>query len=391
MNRKYQKTIYACFIGLSVQAILINFLPLLFITLQSEYNIPLLQITFLITVNFITQLLVDVGAIFFVDIIGYRATVILAHVFSAGGLILLIVLPEFLNSPYTGLFISVITYSIGAGLLEVVLSPIIEACPTDNKEKAMSLLHSFYSWGQVGVVLFSTIFFVVFGIENWKILALLWAIIPLANIVLFVKAPIESLESHGPLNLKALFSQKIFWVFIIVMIAAGASEQSISQWASTFAEQALGISKMWGDLAGPMAFAICMGIARVYYGKHGEKIRLEKFIIVSGFSCASLYLLVALVSNPMIALLACACTGFSVGIMWPGVFSLASKDLKGGTAMFALLALGGDLGCSAGPTVVGVVSNTFSNNFRLGILVATIFPIILVIGVYGISRKYKKK
>ncbi|HCS01879.1 MAG TPA: MFS transporter [Ruminococcaceae bacterium] len=383
-KNKYQLTMYACFIGYIVQAIVNNFLPLLFVTFQKTYSIPLTQITLLITLNFGIQLVIDMLSAGFVDKIGYRASAIIAHVCSAAGLVLLTVLPEAFPDPFAGILIAVFIYAIGGGLIEVLISPILEACPTDNKEKAMSLLHSFYCWGHVGVVLISTLFFTLFGIENWKILAVCWAVVPAVNIILFAKAPIYSLHEEGEtgLTLKQLFTRKIFWVMMLMMLCAGASEQAVSQWASTFAEQGLGVSKTIGDLAGPMSFAALMGLSRLLYGKFGDKLDLDKFMRMSCLLCIAAYLCISLVPLPAVGLVGCAVCGFSVGIMWPGTFSKASAAVKGGgTALFAMLALAGDVGCSGGPTLAGFISGCFNGELRAGILAAIVFPVLLLIGI----------
>ena len=383
-KNNYQLTMYACFIGYIVQAIVNNFLPLLFVTFQKTYSIPLTQITLLITLNFGIQLVIDMLSAGFVDKIGYRDSAIIAHVCSAAGLVLLTVLPEAFPDPFAGILIAVFIYAIGGGLIEVLISPILEACPTDNKEKAMSLLHSFYCWGHVGVVLISTLFFTLFGIENWKILAVCWAVVPAVNIILFAKAPIYSLHEEGEtgLTLKQLFTRKIFWVMMLMMLCAGASEQAVSQWASTFAEQGLGVSKTIGDLAGPMSFAALMGLSRLLYGKFGDKLDLDKFMRMSCLLCIAAYLCISLIPLPAVGLVGCAVCGFSVGIMWPGTFSKASAAVKGGgTALFAMLALAGDVGCSGGPTLAGFISGCFNGELRAGILAAIVFPVLLLIGI----------
>ena len=375
-KNNYQLTMYACFIGYIVQAIVNNF--------QKTYSIPLTQITLLITLNFGIQLVIDMLSAGFVDKIGYRDSAIIAHVCSAAGLVLLTVLPEAFPDPFAGILIAVFIYAIGGGLIEVLISPILEACPTDNKEKAMSLLHSFYCWGHVGVVLISTLFFTLFGIENWKILAVCWAVVPAVNIILFAKAPIYSLHEEGEtgLTLKQLFTRKIFWVMMLMMLCAGASEQAVSQWASTFAEQGLGVSKTIGDLAGPMSFAALMGLSRLLYGKFGDKLDLDKFMRMSCLLCIAAYLCISLVPLPAVGLVGCAVCGFSVGIMWPGTFSKASAAVKGGgTALFAMLALAGDVGCSGGPTLAGFISGCFNGELRAGILAAIVFPVLLLIGI----------
>lgn len=381
MKPTYKTTIFACFVGYIVQAIINNFVPLLFVVFQSTYQIPLSQITLLVTINFCIQLLVDLVTTVFVDKIGYRTSIIIAHLFSASGLILLAILPEVI-SPFTGILLAVILYAIGGGIIEVLVSPIVESCPTDNKETAMSLLHSFYCWGHVGVVLISTVFFTIFGTEHWHLLSCAWAIIPIMNCVVFLHTPIAPLIADGEkgMTLRELFKSKIFWVLMIMMICSGASEQAVSQWASAFAEMGLGVSKTIGDLAGPLAFAILMGSARAFYGKYGDKINIDKFMTGSAILCVCAYLITSLSPFPVFSLVGCAVCGFSVGIMWPGTFSKASYALRtGGTAMFALLALAGDLGCSSGPTLVGFVSETFHGNMKAGILAATVFPAIMLV------------
>ncbi len=384
MKNQYNKTITACFVGYIVQAIVNNFTPLLFLFFQRSYHIPLSQITLLVTFNFGIQLLIDLLSVGFVDKIGYRVSMVLAHVFSAAGLILLTVLPEILPTPFIGIIIAVMIYAIGGGLLEVLVSPVVEACPSDNKEKAMSMLHSFYCWGHAGVVLISTLFFYVVGIDNWRIIAIIWALIPIGNAVVFTKVPIAPLIEDGEsgLQLKELFKIKVFWILLIMMVCAGASEQAVSQWASTFAEKGLGISKAAGDMAGPMAFAVLMGTSRWFYGKYGDRIQLERFMIYSSCLCILSYLGISLIPVPQLSLIACAVCGLSVGIMWPGTFSKASAALpKGGTAMFALLALGGDIGCSGGPTLVGMVSGALGDDLKMGILAGIVFPALLLMGV----------
>lgn len=392
MDQKYQPTVYACFVGYIVQAIVNNFVPLLFLTFHSSYGIPLIQITFLVTLNFGIQLLVDLASVAFVDRIGYRLSLMIAHGCAAAGLALLAFLPDWLPDPYVGILISVVLYAVGGGLLEVLVSPVVEACPSDNKEKTMSMLHSFYCWGHVGVVLFSTVFFGIFGIENWKILACIWALVPLYNIFLFARVPIASLIEEGEkgLSMRELAGQKIFWVMMLMMLCAGASEQSVSQWASTFAEKGLGVSKTVGDLAGPMAFAILMGSSRALYGKYGDRIDLNKFMAGSSILCVAAYLCIALIPGSVFGLAGCAICGLSVGIMWPGTFSKAAASIpRGGTALFALMALAGDVGCSGGPTLVGMVSSYFNEDLKKGILAAVIFPLLLLEGIILCSKEKK--
>lgn len=389
MKDKYQNTMYACFVGYIVQAIVNNFVPLLFLTFESSYGIPLSQITMLITFNFGIQLLVDLLSAKFVDKIGYRVSIVMAHIFAALGLAGLVVLPDLLPNAFAGLLIAVVIYAIGGGLIEVLISPIMESCPSENKEKAMSLLHSFYCWGHVGVVLLSTLFFWFFGIADWKILALLWVIIPVCNGILFCKVPIAPLIEEGEtgMSLRELCKNRIFWILMLMMMCAGASEQAVSQWASTFAEQGLGVSKTIGDLAGPMSFAILMGSARAFYGKFGDRIDLDKFMQASSLLCIVSYLCISLSPSPLFSLIGCSLCGLSVGIMWPGTFSKVSAALRnGGTAMFALLALAGDVGCSGGPTLVGFATGLASDDLKKGILAGIIFPILLIVGIVSLKK-----
>ena len=389
MKSKYQKTLIACYLGFNTQAIAANFAPLLFLTFHRTYQISLGRIAFISTAFFFTQLLVDLFCAKYVDRIGYRRSVIASEVFSAAGLIGLAFLPSLLPDPYVGILISVIIYAMGSGLIEVLVSPIVEACPFDNKDSVMSLLHSFYCWGSVGVILLSTIFFAIFGIENWRILACIWALIPLYNTFNFISCPIESLTEEGEgLSIRQLCHIPIFWIALILMVCAGASEISMAQWASAYVESALGISKSIGDIIGPCLFAVMMGMSRSFYGKYGENIDLMKFMIGSGALCLVCYLLSALAPLPFLNLVGCAVCGFSVGIMWPGTISIASKKIPlGGTAMFALLAMAGDLGGSVGPGIVGFVTQNANDNLKVGMLAGCVFPTVLVLSVLLLKRK----
>lgn len=385
----YNHTLYASYIGYITQAIVNNFAPLLFLTFQSTLGISLDRIALLVTLNFGVQLLVDLSAAHFVDRIGYRTAIVAAHLFAGAGLVGLAVLPSLLPSPYAGLLLSVVCYAIGGGLIEVLISPIVEACPTARKEAAMSLLHSFYCWGHVFVVLASTAFFLTVGIANWRVLACVWAAVPLLNALYFARVPIASLVEEGEgLPLRALLREKSFWVLGLLMVCAGASEQGMSQWASAFAEGALGVSKTMGDLAGPLSFALCMGTARALYAAFSERISLRRFMAGSAVLCILSYLGASFTRNALLGLASCALCGLSVGILWPGTFSMAAKALRrGGTALFALLALAGDLGCSAGPAVVGVVSEAMGANLRMGLLAAVVFPAALLLSLSALRTK----
>ena len=388
---KYRKTLLACYLGFITQAITANFAPLLFLTFKDTYGIPLEKIALIPMAFFLTQLLIDFAATKFVDRIGYRTCVVCSQVLSAVGLALLAVLPEVLPDPFTGILIAVVLYAMGAGLIEVLISPIVEACPFDNKDGVMSLLHSFYCWGMVGVILGSTVFFAVFSVKNWHILALLWAVIPFVNAFNFLKCPIERLTEDGEgMKMGQLFRIPLFWLMALLMVCSGASEISMAQWASAFTESAMGVSKTIGDLAGPCLFAVLMGISRVFYGKMSEKLDLTKTMLGCGALCILCYLLASLSSSPVLGLMGCALCGISVGIMWPGTLSIsAQKCPKGGTVMFALLALAGDLGGSIGPSLVGSVSSMADGNLKTGLLVATLFPVLLIAGLVVLKKWVK--
>ena len=390
-TRKYTRTLVACYLGFVTQSIAANFAPLLFLTFQSSYGISLDKIALIPVVFYLTQLLIDLGATKFADKIGYRVCVVASQVVSVAGLVMLAVLPELLPAPFLGLLIAVVFYAVGSGLVEVLVSPIVEACPFENKDGAMSLLHSFYCWGAVGVILGSTLFFAVFGTEHWQILTLIWALVPLVNVFQFLTCPIERLVEDGEgLPPRKLLRLPLLWLMILLMVCAGASEATMAQWASAFTESALGVSKTIGDLAGPCLFAVFMGISRILYGKMSGKLNLAKTMLLSGLLCVACYLLASLSPLPVLGLIGCALCGFSVGILWPGTISLSSQGCpKGGTAMFAFLALAGDFGGTVSPAVVGSISELAGGNLKTGLLVATVFPVLLVTGLIVLNRSMK--
>ena len=392
MKKNYKRTLTACYLGFVTQAISANFAPLLFLRFHNDYSISWSRIALISTVFFFSQLLVDVFCAKFVDKIGYRKAVVASEIASAVGLVGLAFLPELFPSPYAGIIISVVIYAVGSGLIEVLVSPIVEACPFDNKESAMVMLHSTYCWGSVAVILISTLFFAIFGTERWRVLACLWALVPLYNIYNFAVCPIEHLTEDGQgLSIAELIKMPMFAVACILMICAGASELAMSQWASAYVESALGFSKSVGDILGPCLFAASMGISRTFYGRHGDKINLFTFMTISGISCVACYLLASLSENPVFGLIGCIVCGAAVAIMWPGVISISSKAIPlGGTAMFALLAVFGDLGGSLGPAVVGFAAQSFGDNLKIGMLAGCIFPLILVISVYAIKKMIQK-
>lgn len=390
-QKNYKKMLIACYLGFVTQSISANFAPLLFLTFISTYGITLEKIAMIPLVFYLTQLLIDLAATKFADKIGYRTCVVASQVLSAVGLFLMVILPEVLPVPFLGILISVVLYAVGSGLIEVLVSPIVEACPFENKDGMMSLLHSFYCWGAMGVVLGSTLFFAVFGVEKWKILTFIWALVPLYNTFNFIDCPIERLVEEGKsMGIRGLLKTPIFWLMIILMVCSGASEASMAQWASAFTESALGVSKTVGDLAGPCLFAMLMGISRVLYGKFSEKLDLTKVMLVCGMMCAGCYLLASLSALPILGLAGCALCGFAVGIMWPGSISISSQKCPGGgTAMFAFLALAGDFGAMVSPAMVGSLSELAGGNLKTGLLAATFFPIVLVVGLIILIKHHK--
>lgn len=390
-KKNYKKTLLACYLGFVTQAISANFAPLLFLTFKGTYGISLDKIAMIPMVFYLTQLLVDLAATKVADKIGYRACVVASQVVSAAGLALMAILPDILPEPFWGVMISVVLYAIGSGLIEVLVSPIVEACPFENKDGMMSLLHSFYCWGAMGVILGSTLFFAVFGVENWKILTFIWAIVPLYNTFNFISCPIERLCEDGKsMGITALLKTPVFWLMIILMVCSGASEATMAQWASAFTESAIGVSKTVGDLAGPCLFAFFMGISRMLYGKFSEKLDLRRVMLICGLMCVGCYLLASLSALPVLGLAGCALCGLAVGIMWPGSISISSRSCpKGGTAMFAFLALAGDLGGMVSPAMVGSLAEMAGGNLKTGLLVATVFPAILVCTLLFLKRRVK--
>ena len=392
-TKNYGRTKLACYLGFVTQAISANFVPLLFLTFYREFGISYAQLALIPLTFFMTQLIVDFLSTRFVDRIGYRKCILIAQITSGAGLLMLSVIPDLFPDPFTGILLCVVIYAIGSGLIEVLCSPIIEACPFENKAGMMSLLHSFYCWGAVGTIVLSTVFFVIFGTDHWRILACLWAIIPLFNVWNFATCPIEPIVAEGEsMTVLQLLKTRVFWLFIVLMVCAGASELSMAQWASAFAESALGISKTEGDLLGACGFAVFMGFSRVLYGRYGEKMELRGFMMASGILCLCSYLLAAFAAWPVMGLIGCMLCGFSVGIMWPGSISISSSGLpKGGTALFALLALAGDLGGAVGPAIVGNVSQAMGESIQSGLLAGICFPLVLVMSVLVLKRKGWRK
>lgn len=388
LRDNYNATVYACYTGYITQAIINNFAPLLFITFSSEFGLGLDRIALITTLNFAVQLFVDLISAKLIEKTGYRTAIVAAHVFAAAGLTALATLPYILTDAYVGILISVCCYAVGGGLTEVLISPIVVACPTEKKKTAISLLHSFYCWGHVAVILLSALYFRLFGIPAWRYMALLWATVPVVNTFVFTLVPINKLpgdEAGG--KVRDLFRDPVFYVIMVVMVCAGAAEQGMSQWASAFAESSLHVSKTAGDLLGPCMFAILMGTSRALYGKFGEKIPLRRAMIFCGALCVGSYLLASLSGSAAAGLIGCGVCGFSVGIFWPGTFSTAAEKMPAaGTALYAFMALAGDVGCSAGPSLVGMLANAAGDDLRRGLIFAVVFPIVLIAGVAALGK-----
>lgn len=387
--KSHKHTLRASYIGHVTQAIINNFTPLLFLTFEKQYGIPLSKITLLVTVNFLLQLLMDLAAASVVDKLGHRKCIVTAHLLCAIGLVCLGSLPELFRDPFCGILTSLIIYALGGGLIEVLIVPIVEACPGKNKASVMNLLHFFYSAGNVGVVVFSTLFFQIFGISNWRILSCILAAVPLLNAAYFLAVPIYKLPENStqPHSITSLLRSKTFLLFILLMFLSGASEQSMNQWGSAFAESALSntslhaYAKTLGDLLGPCIFAMMMGLSRLICSRLQMKIKLETLLTISALSCSACYIFASVCPNPLVKLIFCGICGLSIGAAWPGIYVLAPRYCRGtGTASFALLALGGDLGCAAGPTLVGIVSEK-CGSMSMGYLAACAFPLLLLVGI----------
>lgn len=393
LKNSYTGTIAASFAGYVVQAVVNCFTPLLYITFGTQYGIGLDRISLLISINFGTQLLIDLLFSQFGGKLSYRFSVVTAHGMAALGMVGLAFFPERFPTPFAGLAAATLCCAVGGGLIEVLISPIVEACPTKNKKGIMSLLHSFYCWGQVAVVGLSTLWFSTVGIGQWKTLTLIWGLLPLVNGILFCLVPLRTLEESTGEEIpkRALIRNSTFWLLMLLMICAGAAEQAMSQWASAFAEKGLGISKSAGDLAGTMMFAVMMGLARIAYAKMSKKISLRRCMIGCGILGVCAYFLAAFSPVPLLGLSACGLCGLSVGVLWPGTYNLASEQLRGGgTAMFALLALAGDLGCVSGPALVGLISDRSGGTLKTGLSAAAVFPALLIGALLLLGAKKKK-
>ncbi len=397
IRQSYRSTIAATYIGHITQAIVNNFAPLLFVTFAAQWQMPLSRVLILVSVNFGVQLVVDLLCAAFMDKFGYRIPIVLSQLFAAAGLVCLGVLPELFADPMSGLVLAVAIYAVGGGMTEVLISPIVQACPTEHKEAHMNLLHSFYCWGHMAVILGSTLFFALAGIRSWRYLAFIWAAVPVTAGILFAFVPLQKLDDNIPqaerISFFGLFRRPLFWLFVLMMALSGAAEQAMGQWASALAEAGLGVSKTVGDLMGPCMFALCMGLSRIVTARLSRRFSVESIMTVSGGLCICAYLMTALSPLPLLALAGCALCGFAVGIFWPGTFSFGAGRLRGGrTALFALLALGGDIGSVGGPALVNLTSRYLTDgSLQKGMLVAAIFPAILIVCVLILRRTSQRQ
>lgn len=393
MKLNFKHTQVACWLGYVSQAITASFLPLLFVRMEKEFGFSLEKLTLIITLTFFAEIIIDVISPFLVKLMGYRKTLVIGNLCSVVGIAGLAFFPDMMSNAYIGILLCTVFYSVGGGVDEVLVSPVVEACPTKNKERAMGILHSAFCFGCAGVVLLSTVYFHFFGIENWRTLAILWSIIPLFNSLLFCFVPIRTIEEEkGKGKFIDIFKNPLFWLFGIGMFCAGASELSISQWSSAFAEMGLHVSKTVGDLLGPCAFALLMGISRLVYAAVNHKFDIRKILIASSFFGIIFYFVAAFASNPFVALIGCCMCGVAVAPLWPGTFSLSAKHIpNASTTMFAVYALAGDLGCTIGPSVVGFVSGAFGDDISKGLACATIFPIIMIFGISIVKMITDKK
>ncbi|MBS4456085.1 MFS transporter [Tuanshanicoccus lijuaniae] len=380
--RTYRDTVIACCFAYVIQAMVINYVPLLFVRFQSEYQIDLLALTGLVTINFLVQLLADALSIPIIRLLGYRWTALLAHFLAVLGFLAMAYLPQTMAQPYIALLFATVLYSAGGGLIEVVTNPIVEAIPNDNSERMMSILHSFYSWGFVGVTILAALYFYVIGIAHWRWLTILWCLLPLYNLIQFIFVPLPTVieEVEEPLHFYQLLTKRTFWIYALMMFSAGASEMALSQWLSLFMEETVGFSKAVGDLAGPLSFAVMMGLARTYFGFGSHRLSIRSFIKICLGALTLSIILMSWSPTPWVSLLASGLYGGAVGILWPGTYALATQGMShNGPMMFGLLALIGDLGCTMGPYLIGRVASHFAGNFRMGILTSLLFPLIFAL------------
>lgn len=391
LEKKYLPTKLAGYVGFIVQAIVNNFLPILFIVFQDVYGLGYEKLGRLIVINFATQMFIDFITPKIIHKLGYRRAAFLCQFTACVGLCLMAVLPRFMSNTYLAIIISIVFYATGSGLMEVILSPMIEMLPTGNKSGNMAVLHSFYCWGQTVVVPLTTLMVFIFGRENWTYIPLVWAVVPFVNMFTFLRVPIVEPDSEEKQStFLELARTPKFVVYMVMMLCAGASEIAMSQWSSLFVEQALGVSKAIGDIVGPCLFALFMALGRVIYASLSKKVSFTRLLIWLNLLCFICYVMVALCHIAVLSLVFCALCGLSVSISWPGIYSAGARTFKtGGAVMFSAFAMCGDTGCALGPGLVGLVAEY--TNLNVGFLVAAVFPLIMVIcSIYILKNRVAK-
>lgn len=394
----YKSTIRACYIGNLVGALVTNLSPLLFVILMGSYNLSFEQVGRLVLINFFTQIIADLAFSKPVDTYGVRPFITLGHALVFIGFVMFAFSPRlFPHSPYTGLMLATVVFSCGGGLLELLLSAIVQAVPSDAKAAAMSLLHSFYAWGFIVVVVLTFLMLKLFGSANWPWLFLIWSLVPLFNFFNFLRVPLPPQVPDEHRTSTRVLASTPFFIFVVLGIAlGGAAEVSMSQWTSAYAETTLGLSKQTGDLLGLCLFAGLLGLGRVLYGTYGKRFDIWRVMFLGSLFAAGCYLVAALSQHPIVSLVACAFCGLGVALLWPGsVTNAAHRFPFAGASMFAILAAGGDTGAAVGPWLLGLIADQIPTDFplsplRVGMVIGTLFPLAMA-GCLLIQRHIDKK
>lgn len=398
MQQSYTRLKAACYMTNISMAVVCNLPPLLFLTFRSLYGISYSLLGLLVLVNFCTQLGIDLAFSFFSRRFNIPLAVKLTPALTVAGLFLYAVWPWlFPDSVYVGLVVGTVLFSVAAGLAEVLISPVIAALPSKDPDRAMSGLHSAYAWGAVGVVLLGTVLLLVFGMTNWPWLVLLFALVPLTGFVLYMGQTIPPLQTEeqagGALR---LLRQPGLWLCVLCIFCGGAAEVTMAQWASSYLEQALGISKVWGDVFGVALFSVTLGLGRTLYAKRGRHI--ARVLTLGAAGAAVCYLTAAVCDQPLVGLAACAFTGLCVSMLWPGSLVVATDRFPtGGVFIYAMMAAGGDLGASVGPQLVGVITDltlaaggSEQQGLKLALLGGMLFPLLAVPLFAYVWRTWRK-
>ena len=392
--QSYKSTIAACYIGSFVQAIIVNTTPILFIPLREQFGLTFQQMGLLVLINFISQVGCDILFSNAIDKYGFRRFVVAAHGLAVVGLVLFAASPLLFDRPFAGFVTATIIFSGSGGLLELLLSPIVNAIPTDEKAGAMSVLHSFYSWGQAAVILLTTVLLFVFGRAWWQWIILIWTLVPLFNFFFLMRVPFApNVPEEQRQGMDKILLKPFFIAALATILCGAAAELCISQWASAYLEEAMRLPKVVGDVGGVCLFAVMMGVGRLFYGMYGKKINVSLMMLIGTVGAAACYITVALSGTAVLSLLACGLCGLCVSLLWPGTLVVASEHYPlAGAWMFAILAAG-DIGASAGPWLMGVVAEQAHRlpflsglltqgmspdqlGLRAAMLVSALFPII---------------